>query len=105
MFRYERPQKGRYRQFHQLGAEALGFAGPDVDAEMILMSARLWRALGLEDLKLELNSLGTAESRRAYRALLVEYFGAPRALDEDSLRRLGRTRCGSSTARIRRCRR
>jgi len=89
MFRYERPQKGRYRQFHQLGAEALGFAGPDVDAELILMSARLWRALGLEDLRLELNSLGTSESRQAYRALLIEYFSAHRdQLDEDSLRRL-----------------
>ena len=90
MFRYERPQKGRYRQFHQLGAEALGFAGPDVDAELILMSARLWRALGLDGLRLELNSLGTAAARQAYRSLLVEYFGDHRgALDEDSLRRLG----------------
>ena len=89
MFRYERPQKGRYRQFHQLGAEALGFAGPDVDAELIFMSARLWRALGLDGLRLELNSLGTAESRQAYRALLVDYFNAHRErLDEDSLRRL-----------------
>ena len=89
MFRYERPQKGRYRQFHQLGAEALGFAGPDIDAELILMSARLWRVLGLEGLQLELNSLGTAASRQAYRALLVEYFAAHRdALDEDSRRRL-----------------
>jgi len=91
MFRYERPQKGRYRQFHQLGAEALGFPGPDVDAELILMSARLWRALGLEDLQLELNSLGTVESRRDYRALLVDYFAAHRdQLDEDSLQRLAR---------------
>jgi len=90
MFRYERPQKGRYRQFHQLGAEALGFAGPDVDAELILMSARLWRALGLDGLQLELNSLGTAAARLAYRGLLVEYFSDRReALDEDSLRRLG----------------
>ncbi|NGP53899.1 histidine--tRNA ligase [Thioalkalivibrio sp. XN8] len=90
MFRYERPQKGRYRQFHQIGAEALGFAGPDIDAELILMSARLWRVLGLEGLQLELNSLGTTESRRAYRELLVEYFNDHRAaLDEDSLRRLG----------------
>ncbi len=89
MFRYERPQKGRYRQFHQLGAEALGYAGPDIDAELILMSARLWRALGLEGLQLELNSLGTAASRQAYRALLVEHFAAHRdSLDADSLRRL-----------------
>jgi histidyl-tRNA synthetase len=90
MFRYERPQKGRYRQFHQLGAEALGFAGPDIDAELILMSARLWRALGLDGLQLELNSLGTAAARLAYRGLLVDYFSDRRdALDEDSLRRLG----------------
>jgi histidyl-tRNA synthetase len=89
MFRYERPQKGRYRQFHQLGAEALGFPGPDVDAELILMSARLWRALGLDGLTLEINSLGTAESRRAYRTLLVDHFTAHRELlDEDSMRRL-----------------
>lgn len=89
MFRYERPQKGRYRQFHQMGAEALGFAGPDVDAELILMSARLWRALGLDGLQLELNSLGTPASRHEYRALLVDYFSAHRdALDEDSVRRL-----------------
>ena len=90
MFRYERPQKGRYRQFHQIGAEALGFSGPDIDAELILMSARLWRVLGLEGLQLELNSLGTSESRRAYRELLVEYFSDHRAsLDGDSVRRLG----------------
>ena len=90
MFRYERPQKGRYRQFHQLGAEALGFSGPDIDAELILMSARLWQALGLDGLQLELNSLGTSASRQAYRALLVEYFSDHRAtLDEDSVRRLG----------------
>ena len=89
MFRYERPQKGRYRQFHQIGAEALGYPGPDVDAELILMSARLWRELGLGDLRLELNSLGTPASRQGYRRLLVEYFSDRRdALDEDSLRRL-----------------
>jgi histidyl-tRNA synthetase len=89
MFRYERPQKGRYRQFHQLGAEALGFPGPDIDAELIAMSARLWRALGLEGLRLEINSLGTAESRQLYRGLLVEHFSAHSdALDADSLRRL-----------------
>ncbi len=74
MFRYERPQKGRYRQFHQMGAEAFGFAGPDIDAELILVCARIWRRLGLDDLRLELNSLGTAESRQVYRSLLVEYF-------------------------------
>jgi len=89
MFRYERPQKGRYRQFHQIDVEALGFPGPDVDAELIIMSARIWRKLGLDGLVLNVNSLGTAESRRAYRATLVEYFrGHAAALDEDSRRRL-----------------
>ena len=89
MFRHERPQKGRYRQFHQIDAEALGYAGPDVDVELILMTARLWRRLGLRGLKLNLNSLGTPESRAVYRAKLVEYFQA-RAdqLDADSTRRL-----------------
>jgi histidyl-tRNA synthetase len=89
MFRYERPQKGRYRQFHQIDVEAFGFPGPDVDAELIMMSARIWRKLGLEGLKLNLNSLGTPPSRRAYRELLVQYFrGRADALDEDSRRRL-----------------
>jgi histidyl-tRNA synthetase len=89
MFRYERPQKGRYRQFHQIDAEALGFPGPDVDAELILMSARIWRRLGLGGLSLHLNTLGTPESRRGYRALLTDYFRR-RAdeLDDDSRRRL-----------------
>jgi len=89
MFRYERPQKGRYRQFHQIDAEALGYAGPDVDAELILMTARMWRRLGLRGLRLNLNSLGTAESRAVYRTKLVEYFRAhAAALDADSVRRL-----------------
>jgi histidyl-tRNA synthetase len=89
-FRYERPQKGRYRQFHQVDCEAFGYEGPDVDAEMILLSARLWRALGVGRVSLQVNSLGTPESRRDYRALLVAYFESRRAeLDEDSLRRLG----------------
>ena len=89
MFRYERPQKGRYRQFHQLDVEALGFPGPDVDAELILMSARLWRRLGLEGFTLHLNSLGTPQSRAAYRGRLVDYFRARESsLDEDSRRRL-----------------
>jgi len=90
MFRYERPQKGRYRQFHQIDVEALGYPGPDVDAELIMMSARLWRRLGLRGLSLGLNSLGTPESRKGYRAELVEYFRRHEAaLDEDSKRRLG----------------
>jgi histidyl-tRNA synthetase len=89
MFRYEKPQKGRYRQFHQIDVEAFGYAGPDVDAEMIMMSARLWRMLGIKGLKLHINSLGTAESRRVYREKLVAYFATYRdQLDEDSQRRL-----------------
>src|SRR5512145_1081087 len=89
MFRYERPQKGRYRQFHQIDAEALGYVGPDVDVELILLSARIWSRLGLTGLVLNLNSLGTPESRRGYRARLIEYFSSQRArLDEDSVRRL-----------------
>jgi histidyl-tRNA synthetase len=89
MFRHERPQKGRFRQFHQIDVEAFGYAGPDIDAELIMMSARLWKELGIERLKLNLNSLGTPESRRAYREKLIAYFSAHRErLDEDSLRRL-----------------
>ena len=89
MFRYERPQKGRYRQFHQVDVEALGYPGPDIDAEMILMSARLWRRLGIRRIRLEINSLGTPASRQHYREVLVDYFRAQRdRLDEDSVRRL-----------------
>jgi histidyl-tRNA synthetase len=89
MFRHEAPQAGRYRQFWQVDVEAVGTAGPDVDAELIAMSARLWRHLGIEGLTLQLNSLGTPESRRAYRARLVEYLKAHDAqLDADSRRRL-----------------
>jgi histidyl-tRNA synthetase len=90
MFRHERPQKGRYRQFHQIDVEALGFAGPDIDAELIAMTARLWRQLGITRVTLKLNSLGTAESRRVYRDRLVAYFSQhAAALDADSQRRLG----------------
>ena len=90
MFRYERPQKGRYRQFHQIGAEAFGLAGPDIDAELILICGRIWSRLGLTDITLELNSLGTPESRAEYRDLLVNYFSDHYGqLDEDSRRRLG----------------
>ena len=92
MFRHERPQKGRYRQFHQVGAEALGFAGPDVDAEMIVMCAALWRDLGLavgEDVQLVLNSLGQPAERAAHRQALIEHFlRHESALDEDARRRL-----------------
>jgi histidyl-tRNA synthetase len=89
MFRYEQPQAGRYRQFHQLDLEAVGFAGPDVDAELIALTARLWRTLGIQRVRLQINSLGTPESRRAYRELLVAYFRAHESrLDADSRRRL-----------------
>jgi histidyl-tRNA synthetase len=89
MFRHERPQKGRYRQFHQVGVEALGFAGPDIDAEHIVMCARLWRRLGIGDVGLELNTLGSAEARHRYRARLVRYLESRRnELDADSQRRL-----------------
>jgi histidyl-tRNA synthetase len=89
MFRHEKPQKGRYRQFYQVDVEAVGFAGPDVDAELIALTARLWRMLGLTRVTLQINSLGTAESRRRYRDQLVAYFSAHHErLDEDSRRRL-----------------
>ncbi|MEO6749755.1 MAG: histidine--tRNA ligase [Casimicrobiaceae bacterium] len=89
MFRHERPQKGRYRQFHQIDAEALGFAGPDVDAEQIVMLARLWKALGLSDLTLKINSIGDADDRRQHRASLVAHFEQHHALlDDDAKRRL-----------------
>ncbi|PTD95695.1 histidine--tRNA ligase [Pseudothauera lacus] len=89
MFRHERPQKGRYRQFHQIGVEALGFSGPDVDAEHIIMCARLWEELGLEDVALELNSLGSAAERAQHRAALIAYLEEHKAqLDEDGQRRL-----------------
>lgn len=90
MFRYERPQKGRYRQFHQFGVETFGFNGPDIDAELILLTARLWRALGVEGVvRLELNSLGEIRERAGFRAALVAYLEQHReGLDEDSKRRL-----------------
>ena len=89
MFRHEKPQKARYRQFHQLSVEAIGYAGPDLDAELIALSARLWRRLGLTSPRLELNSLGTPAARQTYRDELVEYFSAHgQALDADSRRRL-----------------
>jgi histidyl-tRNA synthetase len=89
MFRHERPQKGRYRQFHQIGIEALGFAGPDIDAEHIVMCSRLWRSLGLDGIRLELNSLGSAEARTAYRSKLVAFLERHAGeLDEDSRRRM-----------------
>jgi len=89
MFRHERPQRGRYRQFHQVGVEALGHGGPDVDAEVILMARTLWRDLGLADVRLELNSLGQPEERRAHRQALIDYLQAHQdQLDADAKRRL-----------------
>lgn len=89
MYRYERPQKGRYRQFHQVNMEAFGFEGPSIDAELILLTSRIWEKLGVDSIQLELNSLGTLESRKAYRSILVEYFKDHiDTLDEDSLLRL-----------------
>jgi histidyl-tRNA synthetase len=89
MFRHERPQRGRYRQFHQIGVEVLGLSGPDVDLEVILLTARLWRSLGLQGLRLEINTLGDPEERLAYRQALVAYLEANLdRLDEDSRKRL-----------------
>ena len=89
MFRRERPQRGRYRQFHQIGAEAMGFGGPEVDAELILLAVQLWRALGISNWRLELNSLGQPEERREHRAALIAYFESHQdQLDEDARRRL-----------------
>lgn len=91
MFRHERPQKGRLRQFHQIGVEAYGMAGPDIDAEIIMLSARIWAELGLKNIHLQINTLGTAESRRHYREILIEYFQDNLgALDDDSRTRLER---------------
>ena len=89
MFRYEKPQAGRYRQFYQFDVEAVGYDGPDVDAELIIMSARMWQRLGISKISLQINSLGTPEARVRYREALVEYFsGVKNELDEDSIRRL-----------------
>jgi histidyl-tRNA synthetase len=89
MFRHERPQKGRYRQFHQIGAETFGMEGPDIDAEIIMLTARLWRELGIAGVRLEINSLGTVETRNAHRQELVSYLRDHYdSLDDDSKRRL-----------------
>ncbi len=89
MFRHERPQKGRYRQFHQVGVEALGFAGPDIDAEQIIMCARLWKKLGIRDVALQLNTLGDAAARQSHREKLIAYFEQHRdLLDAEAQRRL-----------------
>ncbi|MCG6863645.1 MAG: histidine--tRNA ligase [Chromatiaceae bacterium] len=89
MFRRERPQKGRYRQFHQIGVEVFGLEGPDIDLEVVLLTRRLWNAVGLGDLRLEINSLGEGDERAAFRSELVHYLGGNlERLDEDSRRRL-----------------
>lgn len=91
MFRHERPQKARFRQFHQVGAEAFGLPGPDIDAELIALSARLWRELQIDGLRLEINNLGDAQTRQRYRGKLVDYFEAyVQALNEDERERLAR---------------
>ena len=89
MFRHERPQRGRYRQFHQIGAEALGFGGAEVDAELILLADQLWKELGIKDVRLELNSLGQPEERKAHRAALIAYLEQHAdVMDEEAKRRL-----------------
>ena len=89
MYRYERPQKGRYRQFHQINMEAFGYQGPEIDLEIILMTARIWKALGINSIQLEINSLGTPASRQVYRDALVDYFTDQKdSLDDDSITRL-----------------
>jgi len=89
MFRHERPQKGRYRQFHQVGVESMGYAGPDMDVEHILMGARLWKLLGIDSITLQINTLGTSEDRARHRACLIHYLeGYKDVLDEDAKRRL-----------------
>jgi histidyl-tRNA synthetase len=89
MFRHERPQKGRYRQFHQVGVESLGYEGPDMDVEHILMTARLWKLLGIDDVALEINTLGSSDERAQYRSHLIAYFAEhQQLLDEDARRRL-----------------
>ena len=89
MFRHERPQRGRYRQFHQIGAEALGFAGPDVDAELIMLAISLWKQLGLTQWRLEINSLGQPEERKAHREALIAYLEQHQdVMDEEARRRM-----------------
>jgi len=101
MYRYERPQKGRYRQFHQINMEAFGFPGPDIDFEMILLTGRIWKALNLSPLQLELNSLGSPESRKEYKRQLQDYFNDhQKELDEDSLRRLDQEKSTNGNCRI-----
>jgi len=105
MFRHERPQKGRYRQFYQVGVEVFGLQGPDIDAELLLLSARLWQRLGLRQVRLQLNSLGTAAARAGFRAALVDFLnggGTSWTLTAGDAWTV--IRCAFSTARILTCR-
>ncbi len=89
LFRHERPQKGRYRQYHTFGVEALGFPGPDIDIEMLVLARRLWKRLGIDNVELQINTIGSNDERRAFRGKLIDYFEQHRAvLDEDAQRRL-----------------
>lgn len=89
LFRHERPQKGRYRQYHTFGVEALGFAGPDIDIEMLVLARRLWQRFGMENVELQINTIGSNDERRAFRGKLIDYFAQYReVLDEDAQRRL-----------------
>ena len=90
MFRHEKPQRGRYRQFHQVGVEALGFGGPELDAEVILMARALWRDLGLSDVRLDINSLGQSDERRAHREALVRQLQPIRQVERLARRRVSR---------------
>ena len=106
MFRYEKPQQGRYRQFYQFDVEAMGFAGPDVDAELIIMSARMWRRLSIDKISLQINSLGSPAARTGYREALVSYFsGVKISWMRIVFAASSKIRSESSTARIRICRR
>lgn len=106
MFRHERPQRGRYRQFHQVGVEAMGFAGPELDAEVILLAAQLWKELGIDGVRLELNSLGQPDERKAHREALIAYFEQHTdVMDEEAKRRMYSNRCACWTPRTLRCRR
>ena len=89
LFRHERPQKGRYRQYHSFGVEALGFAGPDIDIELLMLARRLWQRLGIGNVELQINTIGSNDERRAFRGKLIDYFEQHRGvLDADAQRRL-----------------
>src|SRR3546814_20074595 len=87
VFRHEKPHRGRYRQFHQIDVEALGFAGPDIDAELVVMLGRLWKKLGLTDIRLEINSLGQADERAAHRQALIQYLEQTKDVPDEQAHR------------------